>query len=257
MLVRDVRTGQLVAVPDNRFAAAPFGGYGAGPARTLGVRSRPMGPVSRLRNKSSTTASAIRWGRHFSRRSHRWLRPCLPSLLPMIPSVDRRIGVVAQVHRRPIVGSAAGRIRFGYPSREHARTGRHARVSYYGAAPPQVIYDGLGNPLGLPFLAALAPMLSSLLPTLRQRRAKILPGLISQAATALPSPRAIRGGTAFDGAAATCGRCPNASPTPVRQRHRCRMQVHHDGAGTAHADATLRRSHRTDACVQGRMVSRW
>ncbi len=85
-------------------------------------------------------------------------------------------------------------------------------LGYYGAAPPQVIYDGLGNPLGLPFLAALA-MLSSLLPSLASGAAKILPGL-SQAHRAACARQSAPHG-AFDAAAATRSRASNAPPPPA------------------------------------------
>lgn len=77
-------------------------------------------------------------------------------------------------------------------------------LGYYG----EPVYDGLGNPLGLPFLAALAPlaakilpMAGSLLPKIIGGASKILPivskvaggvqqavPLISQAISALPMP---------------------------------------------------------------------
>jgi hypothetical protein len=115
MLVRDVRTGNLVAVPDNRFYGAPagYGGFGE--------------------------------------------------------------------HAPP---AARG---FGYAP----------GLGYYGAAPQQVIYDGLGNPLGLPFLAALLPAAASILPSIIGGAAKALPavanvagglpGILSKVAGGLPS----------------------------------------------------------------------
>jgi hypothetical protein len=49
-----------------------------------------------------------------------------------------------------------------------------------------VIYDGFGNSLGLPFIAALAPLAAKLLPA----AAAILPGLISKPGAPAPAPRA-------------------------------------------------------------------
>ena len=110
----------------------------------------------------------------------------LPSLLPMIPSLTGGLASLLKSIGGPLSGAPPGG--FGhYPTANMHGLGAMPGLGYYGAAPPQVIYDGLGNPLGLPFLAALAPMLSSLLPTLASGAAKILPGLLSQAGTALPS----------------------------------------------------------------------
>jgi hypothetical protein len=64
-------------------------------------------------------------------------------------------------------------------------------LGYYGAGPTQVVYDGLGNPVGLPFLAALlpalAPLAKSLLPSLAGKVASLLPGLANKAVALLPS----------------------------------------------------------------------
>ena len=115
MLVRDVRTGNLVTVPDNRFYGAPAGYSGFG-------------------------------------------------------------GYVPP--------SAAGFS--GTPG-----------LAYYAAPPQQVLYDGLGNPLGLPFLAALIPAAAALIPKIIGGAAAILPtvakaasglpGIISKVAGGLPS----------------------------------------------------------------------
>ena len=117
MLVRDMNSGRLVAVPDNRFGPARLGGH---------------------------------------------------------------------------------RIGYNVPQHPHGMTG----LGYYGAAPPQVVYDGLGNPVGLPFLAPLLPILaakgaallpliagkaSAALPSLAAKLASLLPGLASKAAARLPS----------------------------------------------------------------------
>ena len=108
MLVRDVRSGRLVAVPDSRFyaqATAPLGYYGE-----HGLHGAPLGS--------------------------------------------------------------------------------------YAAAPQQPLYDGLGNPLGLPFLAALAPLASSLLPMIAKGASSVLPSLISNVLPMItgggsPSPPAL------------------------------------------------------------------
>jgi hypothetical protein len=64
-------------------------------------------------------------------------------------------------------------------------------LGYYGAGPTKVVYDGLGNPVGLPFLAALlpalAPLAKSLLPSLAGKVASLLPGLANKAVALLPS----------------------------------------------------------------------
>jgi hypothetical protein len=109
MLVRDVRTGLLMAVPDNRFSAVPYGAVGLGAFVPRGAAYAPG-------------------------------------------------------------------------------------LGYYGASP---LYHGLGDPVGLPFLAALAPLASSLLPAIAGgvssllpsigKIASSLPGVISDAAKAIPS----------------------------------------------------------------------
>ena len=108
MLVRDVRTGLLMAVPDNRFSAVPYGAYGLG------------------------------------------------SFVPRATMYAPGLG--------------------------------------YAASP---MHHGLGDPVGLPFLAALAPLASSLLPAIAGgvssllpsigKVASSLPGVISEAAKAIPS----------------------------------------------------------------------
>jgi len=56
----------------------------------------------------------------------------------------------------------------------------------YGAGPQQPLFDGLGNPLGLPFLAALGP----LLPMLAKGASALLPSLLPMltGGGAAPSP---------------------------------------------------------------------
>jgi hypothetical protein len=71
------------------------------------------------------------------------------------------------------------RNRFGYLT--HIPDGRFAdRLGDYG----EVIYDGFGNSLGLPFIAALAPLAAKLIPA----AAAIVPGLISKRRAAAPPP---------------------------------------------------------------------
>ena len=75
MLVRDVRTGRLVAVPDNHVFASPSGG----PTRFVraGKRARSwqraeVRPFLRAHpHRSFTTASVIRWGCRSSQRCPR------------------------------------------------------------------------------------------------------------------------------------------------------------------------------------------
>jgi hypothetical protein len=109
MLVRDVRTGLLMAVPDNRFSAVPYGAAGLGSFVPRGAAYAPG-------------------------------------------------------------------------------------LGYHGVSP---MHHGLGDPVGLPFLAALAPLASSLLPAIAGgvssllpsigKIASSLPGVISDAAKAIPS----------------------------------------------------------------------
>jgi hypothetical protein len=74
----------------------------------------------------------------------------------------------------------------------------------YPAGPTQVIYDGLGNPVGvLPFLAALKPLAASLIPTLATKIGGLLKGATGQAASAVPAlaPQAVSTMPAAAGAA--------------------------------------------------------
>src|SRR5438309_8800663 len=72
----------------------------------------------------------------------------------------------------------AGYRGFGsYGSGNFYGANRAPRLGHYGAASPHIIYDGLGNPLGLPFLAALAPLASSILPAIISGAAKLLPAI--------------------------------------------------------------------------------
>src|SRR5713101_7472455 len=98
MLVRDLRTGRLVAVPDNQVFASPLRGH--------------------------------HFGSYASGRMHG-------------------------------LGSVPG---FGH----------------YGAEPQQIMYDGLGHPLGLPFLAALPAIIgkvAAFLPQVASVASKVLPFL--------------------------------------------------------------------------------
>jgi len=64
----------------------------------------------------------------------------------------------------------------------------------YAAGPQQPLYDGLGNPLGLPFLAALAPLASSLLPMIAKGASSLLRSLLPMltgGGGAAPSPPAL------------------------------------------------------------------
>jgi hypothetical protein len=109
MLVRDLRTGRLVAVPDGNVFVSPPGRY-------------PFGP-----------------------------------------------GAPGSVHG---LGGAPG---FGH----------------YGAAPGQIIYDGLGHPLGLPFLTALPAIIgkvAAFLPQIASVASKVLPFLQGAGATPQGQP---------------------------------------------------------------------
>jgi hypothetical protein len=58
-------------------------------------------------------------------------------------------------------------------------------LGHYGAPPAQIIYDGLGHPLGLPFLTALPPLarrVAALLPQVATAASKVLPLLQSTGA---------------------------------------------------------------------------
>lgn len=140
MLVRDVRTGLLMAVPDNRFSAAPYGAVGFGSFVPRGAAYAPG-------------------------------------------------------------------------------------LGYCGASP---MYHGLGDPVGLPFLAALAPLASSLLPAIAGgvssllpsigKIASSLPGVISDAAKAIPSIAQSAMATAAPAVApppAPDGAAPLPPPPPV------------------------------------------
>ena len=97
MLVRDLRTGRLIAVPDNQVFASPLGGDHFGSYAPGGVHG---------------------------------------------------------------LGSVPG-------------------LGHYGAAPQQIMYDGLGHPLGLPFLAALPFIgkVAAFLPQVASVASKVLPFL--------------------------------------------------------------------------------
>lgn len=189
MLVRDVRTGRLVAVPDNRFNVAPLSGYGA-------ASYAPRSPYAAA-NGSGFAAAPQQviydglgnpLGLPFLAALAPMAASLLPSLLPLIPSLASGAASLFKSIGRPLSGVPTGGPGFGYyPAASMHGLGAVPELGYYGATPPQVMYDGLGNPLGLPFLAALAPALSSLLPSLAGGAAKVLPGLLSQVASALPS----------------------------------------------------------------------
>ncbi len=84
---------------------------------------------------------------------------------------DMLTGYVHEVPERSYGGNLAG---YGYP---------------YGApwqqSPPQygrVVYDGLGNPLGLPFIAALAPLAAKAVGAIAPIIAKVAPTIFAKAA---------------------------------------------------------------------------
>jgi hypothetical protein len=101
---------------------------------------------------------------------------------------DLRTGRLIAVHDNHAFASPLGGYRLGsyVPGRVHA-VGSVPGFGHYGAAPAQIIYDGLGHPLGLPFLTALpalAGRVAALLPQFASAVSKILPPL--QGAGAMP-----------------------------------------------------------------------
>jgi hypothetical protein len=199
MLVRDVRTGRLITVPDNRFSGSAFGGHTAETHAYRGGHTAGQGlghaAVAAVPHPVGHDGLGSPLGLPFLAALAPMAGAVLPSLLPMIPSLGGGLASLLKSIGGPMSVASPGVAGYGYyPGASmngvSAVPGPGCAVpglGYYGAAPPQVIYDGLGNPLGLPFLAALAPMLSSLLPSLASGASKILPGLISAVAPSVGS----------------------------------------------------------------------
>ena len=91
--------------------------------------------------------------------------PIRRRVMPMVPMVPRM------------------RLRFNF-----GEPGFAAAPSAFGApvAQSQMLYDGLGNPVGLPFIAALAPLAAKVLPLAAKFLPSILPGLLPGGPPAAP-----------------------------------------------------------------------
>lgn len=99
---------------------------------------------------------------------------------------DLRTGQLVDVPNRRIVSpGGSGFDGFAFSRRANAlRASAGHGVGAYHGRPSQVIYDGLGNPVGiLPFLAALKPLAAAILPTLASKAGALFKG----AATAIPA----------------------------------------------------------------------
>jgi hypothetical protein len=84
----------------------------------------------------------------------------------------------------------------GYPSfgQFHNQGNMHRSMGFQGYAAPRegrMLYDGLGNPVGiLPFIAALAPLAMkalAVLPSIAGKAATLLPQITSAASTVMPA----------------------------------------------------------------------
>ena len=257
MLVRDVRPGswsqcRTIAFPRLRSAATGRGRMhlGVGAVAADRVRFRSGSATSHLRRPRQSAGAAIPRGARTD--------GCVRASFVVADDsfVGGRIGVVAQVHRRPIVGSAAGRIRIRLlPHREHAWTrapcpgwaitARHRRRSSM---------TGLAIRWGCPFSRRWRPCCRHFCHRWPVARPSILPGLISQATTAPPA--LAQSAPAPAPSMAPPQPAPDASNAPTPPPHTdARSASDTDAgckstpgdAGTAHADATSGRSRRTDA----------
>ena len=105
---------------------------------------------------------------------------------------DLRSGRLIAVPDNHVFASPPGGYRLGSyaPTLAH-RVGNVPGFGHYGAPPAQIIYDGLGHPLGLSFLTALpalAGRVAALLPQFATTASKILPLLQSTGAMSQGQP---------------------------------------------------------------------
>ena len=105
---------------------------------------------------------------------------------------DLRSGRLIAVPANHVFASPPGGYRLGSyaPTLAH-RVGNVPGFGHYGAPPAQIIYDGLGHPLGLSFLTALpalAGRVAALLPQFATTASKILPLLQSTGAMSQGQP---------------------------------------------------------------------
>jgi hypothetical protein len=131
---------------------------------------------------------------------------------------DLKSGQLVDVPAERVVSPGmSGLGRFGFHQYGNApRTSMAHGLGAYSAAPAQIIYDGLGNPVGvLPFLAALKPLAAKLLPTLATKAGGLLKGLLPQITSALPlmtgggaAPQPVPGQTVTPAPEAAVGPAP-------------------------------------------------
>src|SRR3954465_2478083 len=105
---------------------------------------------------------------------------------------DLRSGRLIAVPANHVFASPPGGYHLGSyaPTLAH-RVGNVPGFGHYGAPPAQIIYDGLGHPLGLSFLTALpalAGRVAALLPQFATTASKILPLLQSTGAMSQGQP---------------------------------------------------------------------
>ena len=105
---------------------------------------------------------------------------------------DLRSGRLIAVPANHVFASPPGGYRLGSyaPTLAH-RVGNVPGFGHYGAPPAQIIYDGLGHPLGLSFLTALpalAGRVAALLPQFATTASKIFPLLQSTGAMSQGQP---------------------------------------------------------------------
>jgi hypothetical protein len=98
-------------------------------------------------------------------------------------------------------GNQAGYQGLGYPLAHGSALHGYGRLDGFGApAEGRVLYDGLGNPVGiLPFIAALAPLAAkalTALPAIAGKAATLLPQITSAASALIPPSTAAAGAPA-------------------------------------------------------------
>lgn len=132
---------------------------------------------------------------------------------------DLRTGQLVDVPDRLMASPAMGGVDgWGVYGSLPRASGVHGLGAYH-AAPSQIVYDGLGNPVGiLPFLAALKPLAAKLIPTLATKAGGLITKLLPQITSALPMltgggavPQAMPVQTAMPGAEAMVGPVPPMS----------------------------------------------